>query len=172
MLQTPLCRAMGIEFPIFSVGMSWLAGPELAAAVSNAGGCGVVGMAGMSGEQVYPRIQQARAQTNKPFGVNVILARLQEGQIEACLDERVPLIVFFKGDPTPYVAPAHRRGTKVFVQVGSVEEAQAAAARHGACTPPRCPPPSPASPALPARRRSGLLAPRRSRGGRSRTPRR
>jgi len=127
-LQTPLCRAMGIEFPIFSVGMSWLAGPELAAAVSNAGGCGVVGMAGMSGEQVYPRIQQARAQTNKPFGVNVILARLQEGQIEACLDERVPLIVFFWGDPTPYVAQAHRRGTKVFVQVGSVEEARAAAA--------------------------------------------
>jgi NAD(P)H-dependent flavin oxidoreductase YrpB (nitropropane dioxygenase family) len=128
MLQTPLCREMGIKFPIFSVGMSWLAGPELAAAVSNAGGCGVVGMAGMSGEQVRPRIQQARALTNKPFGVNEILARLQQGQIEACLDERVPLIVFFWGDPIPYVAQAHRRGTKVFVQVGSVEEAQAAAA--------------------------------------------
>jgi len=69
----------------------------------------------MSGEQVRPRIQQARALTNKPFGVNVILARLQEGQIEACLDERVPLIVFFWGDPTPYVEQAHRRGTKVFV---------------------------------------------------------
>jgi NAD(P)H-dependent flavin oxidoreductase YrpB (nitropropane dioxygenase family) len=70
MLQTPLCREMGVEFPIFSVGMSWLAGPELAAAVSNAGGCGVVGMAGMSGAN-----RSARADlwvgdpVNIPFGV-------------------------------------------------------------------------------------------------------
>jgi NAD(P)H-dependent flavin oxidoreductase YrpB (nitropropane dioxygenase family) len=127
MLQTPLCRDMGIEFPVFSVGMSWLAGPELAAAVSNAGGCGVVGMAGMSGAQVRPRIAETRALTNKPFGVNVILARLQEGQIEACLDEGVPLIVFFWGDPSPYIRDAHRHGSKVFVQVGSVAEAKAAA---------------------------------------------
>jgi nitronate monooxygenase len=127
MLQTPLCRDMGIEFPVFSVGMSWLAGPELAAAVSNAGGCGVVGMAGMSGAQVRPRIAETRALTNKPFGVNVILARLQEGQIEACLNEGVPLIVFFWGDPSPHVGDAHRQGSKVFVQVGSVAEAKAAA---------------------------------------------
>jgi nitronate monooxygenase/enoyl-[acyl-carrier protein] reductase II len=127
MLQTPLCRDMGIEVPVFSVGMSWLAGPELAAAVSNAGGCGVVGMAGMSGAQVRPRIAETRALTNKPFGVNVILARLQEGQIEACLDEGVPLIVFFWGDPGPYVRDAHRQGSKVFVQIGSVAEAKAAA---------------------------------------------
>jgi nitronate monooxygenase/enoyl-[acyl-carrier protein] reductase II len=127
MLQTPLCRDIGIEVPVFSVGMSWLAGPELAAAVSNAGGCGVVGMAGMSGAQVRLRINQTRALTNKPFGVNVILARLQEGQIEACLDEGVPLIVFFWGDPGPYVRDAHRQGSKVFVQIGSVAEAKAAA---------------------------------------------
>jgi NAD(P)H-dependent flavin oxidoreductase YrpB (nitropropane dioxygenase family) len=127
MLQTPLCRDMGIEFPVFSVGMSWLAGPELAAAVSNAGGCGVIGMAGMSGAQARPRINRTRALTNKPFGVNVILARLQEGQIEACLDEGVPLIVFFWGDPSPYIRDAHQHGSKVFVQVGSVAEAKAAA---------------------------------------------
>src|SRR5205823_5365458 len=124
---TPLCRTMGIEFPILSAGMSWLAGPELAAAVSNAGGCGVVGMVGMTGPQVRARVREARARTNKPFGVNVILARLQEGQIEACLDEGVPLIVFFWGDPGPYVRDAHRQGSKVFVQIGSVAEAKAAA---------------------------------------------
>ena len=127
MLQTPLCRDLGIEFPILSVGMSWLAGPELVAAVSNAGACGVVGMAGMSGAQVHARISETRALTNKPFGVNVILARLQEGQIEACLDEAPPLIVFFWGDPAPYIRDAHRQGSKVFVQVGSVAEAKAAA---------------------------------------------
>ena len=48
MLQTALAREMGIRVPAFSVGMSWLAGPDLAAAVSNAGGCGMVGMAGMT----------------------------------------------------------------------------------------------------------------------------
>jgi nitronate monooxygenase len=126
-LQTPLAREIGINVPIFSVGMSWLAGPELAAAVSNAGGCGVVGLAGMSGAEVRPRVQKARALTNKPFGVNIILARLQEGQIEACLEEHVPLIVFFWGDPSPYIPEAHRREIKVFVQVGSVAEAKAAA---------------------------------------------
>lgn len=127
MLQTPVCRDLGIEFPILSVGMGWLAGPELAAAVSNAGGCGVVGMAGTSGPEVHARISETRALTNKPFGVNVILARLREGQIEACLDEGPPLIVFFWGDPAPYIRDAHRQGSKVFVQVGSVAEAKAAA---------------------------------------------
>jgi nitronate monooxygenase len=127
MLQTPLARELDINVPIFSVGMSWLAGPELASAVSNAGGCGVVGLAGMSGAEVRPRIRKTRALTNKSFGVNVILARLQEGQIDVCLDERVPLIVFFWGDPSPYVSEAHRRGIKVFLQVGSVAEAKAAA---------------------------------------------
>ncbi len=127
MLQTPLCRDMGIEFPIFSVGMSWLAGPELAAAVSNAGGCGVVG-AGGPGTVVADRIRQTRALSNKPFGVNIILARRQEGQVEACFEERVPLIVLFWGDPSPYVSDAHSRGIRVFVQVGSVAEAKVAAA--------------------------------------------
>src|SRR5947209_2504421 len=127
MLQTPLCRDLGIEFPILSVGMGWLAGPELAAAVSNAGGCGVVGMAGTNGAQARRRITEARALTNKPFGVNVILARLQEGQLETCLDEGPPLIVFFWGDPGPYIRDAHRQGSKVFLQIASVAEAKTAA---------------------------------------------
>lgn len=64
----------------------------------------------------------------KPFGVNILLPLLQEGQIETCLDEKIPILVLFWGDPTPYVEEAHRCGTKVFIQVGSVEEARAAAA--------------------------------------------
>lgn len=128
MLQTPLCRAFGIEFPILSVGMSWLAGPELAAAVSNAGGCGVVGVAGMVRDQVRARIRETRALTNKPFRANIIIARMQEGQVEACLDEGAPLIVFFWGDPSPYIRDAHRAGSKVFLQVGSLDEAKMAAA--------------------------------------------
>src|SRR5713101_8567972 len=73
-------------------------------------------------------VHRLRTLTDKPFGVNLILPLLQEGQIDACLAERVPLLVLFWGDPRPYVAEAHRRDTKVFIQVGSVEEATAAAA--------------------------------------------
>jgi nitronate monooxygenase len=129
MLQTLLCRQLGIEYPIFSVGMGGgIAGPELVAAVSNAGGCGVLGMGGLPASYIRQQIQQVRTLTDKPFGVNIILPMLQEGQIEACLDEKVPILVLFWGDPKPYIEEAHKRGTKVFIQVGSVEEAQAAAA--------------------------------------------
>jgi NAD(P)H-dependent flavin oxidoreductase YrpB (nitropropane dioxygenase family) len=129
MLTTPLCRQLGIEYPIFSVGMGGgMAGPELTAAVSNAGGCGVLGMGGLPAPYIRQQIQQLRTLTNKPFGVNIILPMLQEGQIETCLDERVPILVLFWGDPEPYVEEAHKRGTKVYIQVGSVEEAKTAAA--------------------------------------------
>jgi nitronate monooxygenase/enoyl-[acyl-carrier protein] reductase II len=128
MLKTALCRRLGIEYPIFSVGMGGgMAGPELAAAVSKAGGCGVLGMGGLPAPYIREQIRQTRALTDKPFGVNIILPLLQEGQIETCLDERIPILVLFWGDPKPYVAEAHRRGAKVFIQVGSVEEAKAAA---------------------------------------------
>ncbi|MGE0826011.1 MAG: NAD(P)H-dependent flavin oxidoreductase [Candidatus Binatia bacterium] len=129
MLKTPLCQQLGIAYPIFSVGMGGgMAGPELAAAVSNAGGCGVLGMGGLPAPYVRQQIQTLRGMTSKPFGVNIILPLLQEGQIETCLDEKVPILILFWGDPKPYVTEAHKRGTKVFIQVGSVEEAQTAAA--------------------------------------------
>src|SRR5262245_14946047 len=129
MLKTPLCRQLGVEYPIFSVGFGGgMAGPELAAAVSNAGACGVLGMGGVPAPYVAKQVRRLRELTDKPFGVNILLPLLQEGQIEACLDERVPVLVLFWGDPKPYVEEAHRHGTKVFIQVGSVEEAKAAAA--------------------------------------------
>src|SRR5215831_13272215 len=128
MLKTPLCRQLGIEFPLFSAGLGGgMAGPELVAAVSNAGACGVLGMGGLPAPYIRQQIHQLRTLTNKPFGVNILLPLLQEGQIETCLDEQVPFLILFWGDPTPYVAEAHRCGIKVFLQVGSVEEAQAAA---------------------------------------------
>jgi NAD(P)H-dependent flavin oxidoreductase YrpB (nitropropane dioxygenase family) len=70
LLQTALAREMGIRVPVFSVGMSWLAGPELAAAVSNAGGCGVVGMVGMTSAEVRTRIRKIPKSDHRSFGVN------------------------------------------------------------------------------------------------------
>src|SRR5215510_15810115 len=128
MLRTPLCHQLGMEYPIFSVGMGPVAGPELAAAVSNAGGCGVLGGGLLPAPYLRQEIRRLRTLTDKPFGVNLVLPALQEGQIETCLAEGVPLLVFFWGDPRPYVAEAHRRDTRVFIQVVSVEEATAAAA--------------------------------------------
>jgi NAD(P)H-dependent flavin oxidoreductase YrpB (nitropropane dioxygenase family) len=128
MLRTPLCHHLGIAYPIFSVGMGPVAGPELAAAVSNAGGGGVLGGVLKPAPYLQQEIQRLRTLTDKPFGVNLILPLLQEGQVDVCLAARVPLLVFFWGDPSPYIAAAHRQQTQVFVQVGSVEEAAAAAA--------------------------------------------
>ena len=128
MLRTPLCHLMDIAYPIFSVGMGPVAGPELAAAVSNAGGGGVLGGVLKPASYLRQEIQRLRTLTDKPFGVNLIVPLLEEGQLDVCLMERVPLLVFFWGDPSLYIAEAHRQHTKVFVQVGSVEEATAAAA--------------------------------------------
>jgi NAD(P)H-dependent flavin oxidoreductase YrpB (nitropropane dioxygenase family) len=116
MLKTSLCRQLGIEYPIFSVGFGGgMAGPELAAAVSNAGACGVLGMGGVPAPYIAKQVKRLRELTDKPFGVNIILPLLQEGQIEICLDEKIPILVLFWGDPKPYVEEAHRRGTKVFI---------------------------------------------------------
>src|SRR5262245_31880813 len=127
MLHTPLCSQLGLTYPIFSVGMGPVAGPELAAAVSNAGGGGVLGGLFLPPPALRQALHRLRTLTDKPFGVNLVLPLLLEGQIDACLAERVPLLVFFWGDPRPYVIEAHRHATKVFLQVGSVEEATAAA---------------------------------------------
>src|SRR5215470_6208942 len=127
MLHTPLCSQLGIPYPIFSVGMGPVAGPALAAAVSNAGDGGVLGGLFLPPPALRQALHRLRTLTDKLFGVNLILPLLLEGQIDACLAERVPLLVLFWGDPRPYVTEAHRHATKVFLQVGSVEEATAAA---------------------------------------------
>jgi NAD(P)H-dependent flavin oxidoreductase YrpB (nitropropane dioxygenase family) len=82
MLKTTLCHQLGIEYPLFSAGMGGgISGPELAAAVSNAGACGVLGMGELSAPYIRRQLQHVRALTDKPFGVNLLLPLLQEGQI-------------------------------------------------------------------------------------------
>lgn len=129
MLKTSLCDQLGIQHPILSAGLGGgMAGAELAAAVSEAGGLGVLGMLGVPAPFVREHISAVRARTPKPFGVNLVVPLMQDGQIDVCFDERVPVLVFFWGDPKPFVADAHRRGMKVMVQIGTLEEARSAAA--------------------------------------------
>ncbi len=115
--------------PILNAGMGLgIAGPELAAAVSEAGGCGVLGLGGLPAEFVRDAVRGLRARTPRAFGVNLILPLMREGALEVCLEERIPFLVLFWGDPAPFVADAHRRGVALFAQVGDAEEAARAAA--------------------------------------------
>jgi NAD(P)H-dependent flavin oxidoreductase YrpB (nitropropane dioxygenase family) len=72
-------------------------------------------------------IRRVRELTGRPFGVNMLLPVKVDDHVAVCLEEKVPLLSLFWGDPTPYVEPAHRAGVKVIHQVGSVAEARAAA---------------------------------------------
>lgn len=127
MLETPLCRVLGIQHPILSAGMGGATVPSLAAAVSNAGGCGQVTITGRDPDVVRQRIAETHELTDRPFAVNVILDTQKGHEVATALEAGVPIIVLFWGDPTPYVEAAHRHGTKVIVQVGSVADAVAAA---------------------------------------------
>jgi nitronate monooxygenase len=138
-LRTPVCGELGIDYPILSVGFGLGAGPELAGAVSNAGGLGVLGGANRSLGEIAPIIEQTRELTERPFAINFILVALEHpdvpeeakaelrDQIASAIAERVAAIVFFWGDCDPFVEDAHRNQVKVLIQVGSVEEAKAAA---------------------------------------------
>jgi NAD(P)H-dependent flavin oxidoreductase YrpB (nitropropane dioxygenase family) len=76
MLTTPLCRTLGMTVPIFSIGMGALAGPTLAAAVSNAGACGVLShVSGAPAAHLRQQIRQVRELTDKAFGVNIVRLR-------------------------------------------------------------------------------------------------
>lgn len=129
MFTTPFSEQIGIRVPIWNAGMGGgLAGVELAAAVSNAGGLGVLGMGGLPTAATRDFIAQLKARTDAPFGVNLILPLIDKGQVECCIDEKVPVLILFWGDAGPYVEKAHAAGIKVIVQVGSVDAAKAAAA--------------------------------------------
>src|SRR5580765_8650454 len=128
-MKTPLCHMLGIEYPIVAAPMGPdLTGPALVAAVSNAGGLGLLQAQFCAPPLLRAEIHRVRTLTDKPFGVNLLLHFPIDDQVAICLEERVPVLSLFWGDPTPYVDRAHAAGMKVFHQVGSVSDAQRAAA--------------------------------------------
>jgi nitronate monooxygenase/enoyl-[acyl-carrier protein] reductase II len=120
---------LGIKAPIWCAGMGGgITGPELAAAVSEAGGLGVLGLGGGLPEPIMAeQIADLRTRTSKAFGANLILPLLAGREAETCFEARIPVLVTFWGDPAPYVRDAHQRDMKVVSQCGNVEEAVAAA---------------------------------------------
>jgi nitronate monooxygenase len=128
LMKTELCHLLGIEHPIVAAPMGPdLTGPEFVAAVSNAGGLGILQAQLAPPNQFRTEIRRVRELTNKPFGVNLILHFPVKEHVTLCLEERVPILSFFWGDPAPYVEGAHAAGIKVLHQVGSVTEAERAA---------------------------------------------
>jgi enoyl-[acyl-carrier protein] reductase II len=137
MKKTRLCNLLGIESPIIQGGMVWIANAELAAAVSEAGGLGLISpTAKMSrnGDQVdnlKRQIKTARSLTSKPFGVN--LPMLHNPQIEdliaASIDERLDVVVTAAGSPGLYTDRLKEAGIKVLHLVASVKHAQSAERR-------------------------------------------
>lgn len=129
MIHTRLCELLGIEHPIVNAPMGGTAGADLAAAVSSAGGFGMIGGTSPGGpDWLRAQIRAVRARTPRPFGVGFISSFPNvDDLVQVALDERVAAINHSFADPTPYVGAAHAVGVKVFAQVQTVAQAQRAA---------------------------------------------
>ncbi len=125
-MKTELCHKLGIDVPICQAPIGGAAGAPLAAAVSNAGGLGTLAITGFGADTAHKMIQETRALTSKPFAPNLLMSYPYEEEMDVCLEERVPAVCFYWGDPAAHVERFHAVGAVVLLQVGSVEEAQRA----------------------------------------------
>jgi nitronate monooxygenase len=126
-ITTPLTERLGCRYPIISAGMGGPARSELAAAVSQAGGFGLLGMVREQPALIAREIAAVRQRTNRAFGVNLIPActtpKLLEDELAACFYAGVPAMCFFWDVDAQAVAKAKRAGCLVLYQVGSVADA-------------------------------------------------
>ncbi|MGI6129008.1 MAG: enoyl-[acyl-carrier-protein] reductase FabK [bacterium] len=99
-MRTRICDLFGIEHPILQGGMAWVATAQLAAAVSNAGGLGIIGAGNMPGELLRQEIRKCKSLTTKPFGVNVYyLSPSVEEVVNVVIEENVPVVTTGAGNP-------------------------------------------------------------------------
>lgn len=121
MIKTEICDLLGIEYPLFQGGMAWAATAELAAAVSNAGGLGIIGAGNAPREVVVNEIRKAKTLTDKPFGVNIyFISPFVEEVIQGIIEEGVAVVTTGAGNPGKYIQTFKDNGIKVFPLVSSV----------------------------------------------------
>ena len=121
MIKTDICDLLQIEYPIFQGGMAWLGTAELAAAVSEAGGLGIIGAGHMPPAIFRNEIHKLKERTSKPFGCNIMLmSPFVKEVMEVVVEERVPVITTGAGNPGVYVPALKEIGTKVIPVVASV----------------------------------------------------
>ncbi len=119
-MKTRVTELLNIEYPILMGGMAWAGTPRLAAAVSEAGGLGIIGSGSMNKDQLKQAIDHIRSLTNKPFGVNVILISPHaEDLIKTVIKEKVPVVTFGAGNPSKYIPALKENGIKVIPVVSS-----------------------------------------------------
>src|SRR5438045_7597209 len=130
-LHTPLCDLLQIRYPVLQAGMGMIARGPLAAAVSAAGGLGVIGATHLEPDELRREIRYVRAHTERPFGVDILFApgadvaaeaaaryRAEvQAHLEIVLEERVPVLVAGLGSPEGAVQRAHDRGMRVLAAV-------------------------------------------------------
>jgi enoyl-[acyl-carrier protein] reductase II len=125
MLKTAICNLFGIRYPIIQGGMAHLATAELASAVSNAGGLGVIAAANYDADWLRHQIRTTRSLTRKPFGVNLYLpSEFIQDQVKLVLDEKVPVVITGAGNPEEYVFGFKKAGIKVVPLVSAVDMAK------------------------------------------------
>jgi len=121
MLKTAICDLFGIKYPIIQGGMAHVATAELVSAVSNAGGLGIIGAGAAEADWVREQIHLTREQTDKPFGVNILLiSPFAKQVIEVVLEEKVAVVTTGAGNPGPYIPRFKEAGIKVMPVVASV----------------------------------------------------
>lgn len=125
MIQTPICKLLQIPYPILQGGMAHIADGALAAAVSEAGGLGII--SAMNADETYlkQQIAIARSKTNRPFGVNIMLMSPHVSQVAQILaEERIPVITTGAGNPSKYMKMWKEAGITVIPVVASVSMAK------------------------------------------------
>lgn len=124
-MKTRVTELLGIEYPIIQGGMAWVAEHNLAAAVANAGGLGLIGAGGAPADFVREQIRKAKELTDKPFGVNVMLMNPEADAIaQVIVDEGVKVVTTGAGNPGKYMAMWKEAGVKVIPVVASVAMAK------------------------------------------------
>lgn len=121
MINSPICELLGIEYPVFQGGMAWIADYRLAAAVSEAGGLGVIAAMNSNGEQLREQIVKAKQLTDKPFGVNLMLMSpyIHEA-VDVVCEEKVSVVTTGAGNPSVYISQLKEAGIKIIPVVPSV----------------------------------------------------
>ena len=121
MQKNRICELFNIKYPILQGGMAWVATGELASAVSNAGGLGIIGAGHMPPDVLKAEILKTKKLTDKPFGVNIMLrSPFVKEVMELVLQERVSVVTTGAGNPAEYVPALKEIGTKVVPVVASV----------------------------------------------------
>lgn len=124
-MKTKLTELLGIKYPVIQGGMAWTSDANLAAAVSNAGGAGIIGSGGRTVEWTRDEVRKAKGLTAKPFGVNVMLMAPNITEIiEMLCEEKVAFVTLGAGNPVPHIATFHAAGIKVIPVVPSVKLAK------------------------------------------------